>query len=166
MDIESRPLLGKSDSKCFVIFLTCMAAMGGLLFGYDTGIVSGSMLLIKDDFKLSSVWQEAIVSATIGAAAVFALISGTLVDVLGRKTVIMASSFIFTAGAVVMALSPVDLKEVLLVGRLIAGAAIGKDIKSQVLLRPSVYPHIMSLIHMKTKQNMFFKTFKFTKVIE
>ncbi|XP_048739777.1 proton myo-inositol cotransporter-like isoform X1 [Ostrea edulis] len=125
MDIESRPLLGKSDSKCFVIFLTCMAAMGGLLFGYDTGIVSGSMLLIKDDFKLSSVWQEAIVSATIGAAAVFALISGTLVDVLGRKTVIMASSFIFTAGAVVMALSPVDLKEVLLVGRLIVGAAIG-----------------------------------------
>jgi SP family myo-inositol transporter-like MFS transporter 13 len=102
-----------------------MAAMGGLLFGYDTGIVSGSMLLIKDDFKLSSVWQEAIVSATIGAAAVFALISGTLVDVLGRKAVIMASSFVFTAGAAVMALSPVDLKEVLLAGRLIVGAAIG-----------------------------------------
>ncbi|XP_062570301.1 proton myo-inositol cotransporter-like [Saccostrea cucullata] len=125
MEVESTPLINQSDSKCFVIFLTCMAALGGLLFGYDTGIVSGSMLLIKDDFQLSSVWQEAIVSATIGAAAIFALISGTLVDKLGRKVVIMLASFVFTVGAVVMAVSPTDTKEVLLVGRLIVGAGIG-----------------------------------------
>jgi MFS family permease len=54
------------------------ATIGGLLFGYDTGIISGSMLLMKDYFNLSTIYQEAIVSATIGAAAVFALIAGSI----------------------------------------------------------------------------------------
>jgi hypothetical protein len=41
----------------FVYFLSCFATIGGLLFGYDTGIVSGSMLLIAPYFDLDTVWQ-------------------------------------------------------------------------------------------------------------
>lgn len=117
---EKRP--DESGSKFYVIVLTMFATIGGLLFGYDTGIISGSMLLIRDDFQLSEIWQSAIVSSTIGAAAVFSLIAGVLVDKIGRKKVIMMASFIFTAGAILMAVSPVDKKEILLIGRLIVGA--------------------------------------------
>lgn len=120
---EKRP--DESGSKFYVIVLTMFATIGGLLFGYDTGIISGSMLLIRDDFQLSEIWQSAIVSSTIGAAAVFSLIAGVLVDKIGRKKVIMMASFIFTAGAILMAVSPVDKKEILLIGRLIVGAGIG-----------------------------------------
>lgn len=116
----------ESGSKTYVIILTIFATIGGLLFGYDTGIISGSMLLIRDDFSLSEIWQSAIVSSTIGAAAVFALLAGVLVDKIGRKKVIMLASFVFTIGAIIMAVSPVDKKEVLLIGRLVVGAGIGK----------------------------------------
>ncbi|XP_048739335.2 proton myo-inositol cotransporter-like isoform X2 [Ostrea edulis] len=115
----------ESGSKTYVIILTIFATIGGLLFGYDTGIISGSMLLIRDDFSLSEIWQSAIVSSTIGAAAVFALLAGVLVDKIGRKKVIMLASFVFTIGAIIMAVSPVDKKEVLLIGRLVVGAGIG-----------------------------------------
>ncbi|XP_069142461.1 proton myo-inositol cotransporter-like isoform X2 [Argopecten irradians] len=109
--------------KFYVVFLTCFATIGGFLFGYDTGIVSGALLLIGDVFSLSTVWKEAIVSATIGAAAFFALVAGILTDAFGRKVVVMLASFVFTVGAVVMAVS--NDKVVLLVGRLIVGMGIG-----------------------------------------
>ncbi|VDI17127.1 MFS transporter, SP family, solute carrier family 2 (myo-inositol transporter), member 13 [Mytilus galloprovincialis] len=112
-----------SGSKFYVVFLTMFATIGGLLFGYDTGIISGSMLLMKDYFNLTTVYQEAIVSATIGAAALFALIAGIITERFGRKVVIMTASFVFTGGAIMMALS--NSKEILLIGRLVVGAGIG-----------------------------------------
>ncbi|XP_076447310.1 proton myo-inositol cotransporter-like [Babylonia areolata] len=112
-----------SDNTFFVWVLASFATIGGLLFGYDTGIVSGSMLLIQPYFDLSTVWEEAIVSGTIGAAAVFALIAGFLVDLIGRKKTIMIASFIFAVGAIIMAVS--NSKEVLLVGRIVVGMGIG-----------------------------------------
>ncbi|XP_078678196.1 proton myo-inositol cotransporter-like isoform X2 [Branchiostoma floridae x Branchiostoma belcheri] len=103
--------------------LTLLAAIGGFLFGYDTGVVSGAMILIRDDFKLSTVWQEAIVSVTIGAAALFALLGGLLNDTFGRKPVILLASFVFTAGAVVMGAA--QSKVLLLIGRIVVGIGIG-----------------------------------------
>lgn len=123
---DTYELLETSDergSRVYVVFLTCFATIGGLLFGYDTGIISGSMLLMKDYFNLSTVYQEAIVSATIGAAAIFALIAGLFSDFFGRKPVIMMASFVFTGGAILMAVA--ENKEILLAGRLIVGAGIG-----------------------------------------
>ena len=114
----------QKGSQFYVYYLTCFATIGGLLFGYDTGIVSGSMLLIGDYFDLNTIWKELIVSATVGAAAVFALIAGFLNDLIGRKKVVMLASLIFTAGAIVMGAA--NGKEMLLIGRLIVGAGIGK----------------------------------------
>lgn len=114
----------EKGSRFYVYYLTCFATMGGLLFGYDTGIISGSMLLIGDNWKLSTIWKELIVSATVGAAAVFALIAGFLTDCLGRKKVVMIASVVFTGGAVLMGVS--QNKEMLLAGRLVVGAGIGE----------------------------------------
>ncbi|KAL3853169.1 hypothetical protein ACJMK2_016734 [Sinanodonta woodiana] len=113
----------EKGSSFYVYYLTCFASVGGLLIGYHIGIISGSLLLIGDLWKLETIWKEAIVSATIGAAAVFALLAGYLTDLLGRKRVIMLASFVFTAGAIIMAVAKGIV--VLLVGRLIVGVGIG-----------------------------------------
>ena len=115
-----------------VYLLAGLAAVGGFLFGYDTGVVSGAMAVIleEEDGLLSGLegvqrdtWHQLIVAITIGAAAVFALLSGVPNQLLGRKITILAASLIFALGSLVMGLAP--NKEVLLVGRLVVGAAIG-----------------------------------------
>ncbi|XP_034443072.1 proton myo-inositol cotransporter-like isoform X3 [Hippoglossus hippoglossus] len=107
----------------FVYVLAFFSALGGFLFGYDTGVVSGAMLLLKKEMNLSALWQELLISSTVGAAAVSALCGGSLNGWLGRKVCILVSSFIFTIGGLILSLAP-D-KVVLLVGRITVGLGIG-----------------------------------------
>jgi SP family myo-inositol transporter-like MFS transporter 13 len=83
------------------------------------------MLLIEDDPRIdpSTLWKELIVSSTVGAAWLFALLGGPLCERFGRKPVILVASVVFAVGAVVMGAA--ESKEVLLVGRLVVGAGIG-----------------------------------------
>ncbi|KRZ14735.1 Proton myo-inositol cotransporter [Trichinella zimbabwensis] len=106
-----------------VIILTLIAVLSGFLFGYDTGVVSGAMLIVKVQFDLDDIWQELIVSVTVGAAAIFALIGGWMNERYGRKKSILLSCVLFVIGSVI--LGAANSREVLLVGRVIVGAAIG-----------------------------------------
>ena len=121
--MQTSHLESKQKTPFYVYFLTVFAAIGGFLFGYDTGVISGAMILIKQEFELSSFWQELIVSVTIGAAILGALLGGFLNQRLGRKPLLVASAIVFTVGAVVMgvALS----REILLIGRITVGFGIG-----------------------------------------
>ncbi|XP_033941112.1 proton myo-inositol cotransporter-like isoform X2 [Pseudochaenichthys georgianus] len=117
-------LLDQNDSKpCFVYMLALFSGLGGFLFGYDTGVVSGAMLLLKKEMNLSALWQELLVSSTVWAAAFSALAGGSLNGWLGRRVCILLASFIFTIGGIILTLAP-D-KVVLLVGRVIVGLGIG-----------------------------------------
>ncbi|XP_068580076.1 proton myo-inositol cotransporter-like [Cebidichthys violaceus] len=107
----------------FVYVLAFFSALGGFLFGYDTGVVSGAMLLLKEEMNLSALWQELLVSSTVGAAALSALSGGPLNGWLGRRVCILLASFIFGVGGVILSLAP-D-KVVLLVGRVTVGLGIG-----------------------------------------
>lgn len=109
----------------FVYVLTFFSALGGFLFGYDTGVISGAMILLREEFVLNSLWQEIVVSVTIGAAAVFALLGGCLNNRLGRRPVIIAASIVFTIGAIVMGVA--SDRYSLLSGRIIVGIGIGKN---------------------------------------
>ncbi len=62
-----------------------------MFIGYDTGVVSGAMLLIEDDprIKPNTFWKELIVSATVGAAWLFALVGGPMTQFFGRKPTIL-----------------------------------------------------------------------------
>ena len=100
-----------------------MAAIGGFLFGYDTGVVSGAMLLIKDDFNLDDVQQEIVVTSTVVMCALSSLAAGPLNTTFGRRPVILAAAAIFTVGAIVMGSAP--NYEVLVFGRLVIGVGIG-----------------------------------------
>uniref|UniRef100_A0A8C4HL99 Proton myo-inositol cotransporter n=1 Tax=Dicentrarchus labrax TaxID=13489 RepID=A0A8C4HL99_DICLA len=107
----------------FIYVLVFFSALGGFLFGYDTGVVSGAMLLLKKEMKLSNLWQELLVSSTVGAAALSAISGGFLNGWLGRKVCILLASFIFSTGGIILSLAP-D-KVVLLVGRIVVGLGIG-----------------------------------------
>lgn len=122
---SKEPLLSRSKNKTglFVYTLTFFAAVGGFLFGYDTGVVSGALVILKKHFHLSFFKEELVVSVTIATAIVGALAGGPTSHLLGRKTVLISAAFVFTVGAVCMAVAQ-DIG-VLLVGRAIVGIGIG-----------------------------------------
>ncbi|XP_067292269.1 solute carrier family 2 member 13b isoform X2 [Pseudorasbora parva] len=122
-DVSTSTGQSHQATPCFVYTLAFFSALGGFLFGYDTGVVSGAMLLLKREMNLSSLWQELLVSITVGAAAVSALAGGYLNGLFGRRICILLASFIFSAGGII--LSVAKSKEVLLCGRLTVGLGIG-----------------------------------------
>jgi MFS family permease len=95
----------------------------GTITGYDTGIVSGAILLIQPDMDLTTVQTEWIVSGVTMGAAVGGLTAGRLSESIGRKPVIMLAAAIFLVGAFVKALSVGFWT--LFLGRLIVGVGIG-----------------------------------------
>jgi SP family myo-inositol transporter-like MFS transporter 13 len=111
--------------NCATIALTALAAFSGLLFGYDTGVVSGAMLQMRyfDEVVTSDIQQSLAVSAAIGASFVGALLSGYLSDDLGRRPAILFSALLFLIGSMLMFFAPTFL--VLAVGRMVVGAGIG-----------------------------------------
>jgi sugar porter (SP) family MFS transporter len=98
-------------------------ALGGLLFGYDTGVISGAILFIKKDFDLSPFLQGAIVSSLLLGAMLGAAVAGPLSDRVGRRKLIIAAGTIFTAGAILAAVAP--SVGVLLAARFVLGIAVG-----------------------------------------
>lgn len=124
---EETPLLvGPTTLKgntLYVYLVAAISAIGGFLFGYDTGIVSGAMIYVRDQFDLNDIWQEAIVSITLLTAWMFSIISGPLTERFGRKPIIVISSAIFVLGSLLLGFA--WNKEILLLGRSIVGAGVG-----------------------------------------
>jgi sugar porter (SP) family MFS transporter len=98
-------------------------ALGGLLFGYDTGVISGALLFIPNDFKLSPFLQGAIVAGLLLGAMIGAAFAGRLSDRLGRRLLIIIAAIIFTGGALLAAFAP--SVSVLIAARFIIGLAVG-----------------------------------------
>src|SRR6202051_3653375 len=89
--------------RALVYFAAAFAALGGLLFGYDTGVISGAELFLKNDFTLSTFVLEVIVSGVLAGAAAGALLGGRLADLFGRRKLLIVTAIIFAAGALVCA---------------------------------------------------------------
>ncbi|CAK9135511.1 unnamed protein product [Ilex paraguariensis] len=110
----------------YVLRLAFSAGIGGLLFGYDTGVISGALLYIRDDFKAvdrKTVLQESIVSMAVAGAIIGAAVGGWLNDRFGRRTTILVADFLFFIGAVVMASAPNPA--LLIIGRVFVGLGVG-----------------------------------------
>ncbi|UKA77129.1 sugar porter family MFS transporter [Arthrobacter sp. FW306-07-I] len=100
-----------------------IAAVGGLLFGYDTGVISGALLFIKSDLNASAAAQEWIVSSLLLGAMLGALISGYLADKISRKWTKVISGSIYVVGALGCALS---ISVPMLIGfRFLLGVSVG-----------------------------------------
>jgi sugar porter (SP) family MFS transporter len=107
----------------YVYVVAGLSALGGLLFGYDTGVISGALLYIREDFQVTSFLQGAIVSSLLVGAMIGALACGPLSDWLGRRIVILVAAIVFGVGALVAALAP--NVATLVGGRVILGLAVG-----------------------------------------
>ena len=88
-----------------LIRICVIAAIGGLLFGYDTGVISGALLFIKVDLHASTFEQQAIVSAVLLGAMVGAVASGWLADHISRKWTKVLSGCVYVIGALGCAFS-------------------------------------------------------------
>jgi sugar porter (SP) family MFS transporter len=107
-----------------VVIASGITALGGLLFGYDTGVVSGALLFLKNDFGgLSSFEQELVTSLLLVGAAVGALFAGRIADRVGRRLTVLGTALIFIVGVLLAAFTPTF--PVLLVARIVIGLAVG-----------------------------------------
>ena len=113
----------KAGGKHFVYLAAAISALGGLLFGYDTGVISGAILFIQHDFSLSASIEEVVVSAVLLGALVGAAAGGILADRLGRRRLLMLTALVFGLGALGAALALGTAW--LVAARIVAGAAIG-----------------------------------------
>ena len=113
----------KRKGKCFLVVLTFFSTLGGFLFGYDTGVVSGAMLKVREVFILSAEMQEAVVAVTVAAAALAAIIGGPMSDLVGRKPTLILASVVFTVGSILIGVA--WHAWLLLIGRLVVGIGVG-----------------------------------------
>ena len=113
----------QGNQERFIHVIVSVAALGGLLFGYDTGVISGAILFIRQSFSLSPPLQEIVVSAVLVGAVIGAAAGGRLADRYGRRKLIILSAVIFSIGAVGTSLTP--LVSLLIAGRIVVGIAIG-----------------------------------------
>ncbi|WP_312884154.1 sugar porter family MFS transporter [Clostridium psychrophilum] len=109
----------KISSSLIYVF----GALGGLLFGYDTGVISGAILFIQKQMNLDSWQQGWVVSAVLIGAVLGAAIIGPMSDKYGRRKLILLSSIIFFAGALGSAFSPGFWA--LILSRIVLGMAVG-----------------------------------------
>jgi sugar porter (SP) family MFS transporter len=113
----------RKETNGFVVGLAAVAALGGFLFGYDTGVISGALLLLKEDLHASSFEQSAIIGSLLLGAVAGAIISGYLAEKIGRRRTKIISGCVFAVGALWSALSPTVW--VLICARFVLGIAVG-----------------------------------------
>ena len=106
----------------FVMKAAMIASLGGILFGYDLGVISSALPQVKAAFNLDETQQESVVSLLYLGAGFGALVGGYLCDANGRRWAILLTDLIFVTGAAVMYLAPTF--HFLLVGRFIMGFGV------------------------------------------
>ncbi len=88
---------GGGGSNAVVYFF---GALGGMLFGYDTGVISGAILFINDDLKLTPFLSGTVVASLLLGAAAGAALAGPLSDSLGRRNLILIAAVTFSIWAI------------------------------------------------------------------
>ena len=107
----------------FILRLATVAAIGGFLFGYDTGVVSGALLFIKKDLHAGSFEQQAIVGSLLLGAVGGAILAGYSADAISRKWTKVIAGSIYVVGALASAFSQTAPE--LIASRFVLGLAVG-----------------------------------------
>ena len=105
------------------ILVAAIASLGGLLFGFDTGVISGALLFIQNDFTLSPTMQGIVTSMVLVGAVIGAAVGGPLTDRFGRKPIIIIMAVLFAIGSLLSAAA--GNAYMLMVARTVLGVAIG-----------------------------------------
>jgi len=110
-------------NKSLVWIIAIVAATGGLLFGFDIGVISGAIPYIQEKFSIDNGWIEIVTTSGLAGAVFGAMFCGRLSDILGRKKVILFSAIIFAIGAIWS--GSADSVHELIIARIFLGLAIG-----------------------------------------
>ncbi|TAN08695.1 MAG: sugar porter family MFS transporter [Rhodanobacteraceae bacterium] len=121
MSTSVTPASGRAHATA--IFIGLLAALAGLMFGLDIGVISGATQFIRHDFGIDDHTLELIVSSMMGGAAIGALVSGFLSALLGRKRSLIIAAILFVIGSVLSAVAPSP--GALMGARVVLGFAIG-----------------------------------------
>jgi sugar porter (SP) family MFS transporter len=100
-----------------------VSATAAVLYGYDTGIISGALLQIEDDFNVGSTWKQLIAASILLGAIIGALVCSRVSEARGRRGTILFIAVIFVAGAIACSVAP-D-KWTLSLSRIVLGFAVG-----------------------------------------
>jgi MFS family permease len=114
---------GTQGHNRFVLRLALIAALGGFLFGYDTGVISGALPFVSKALRADKFEEQAFVGALLIGAVVGAILSGYSADALSRRRTKIISGSIYVLGALGSALSQ-DPTE-LIIARVLLGIAVG-----------------------------------------
>lgn len=129
------------NAKRFIIGIAAIAALGGALFGYDTGVVSGALPFMETHFGLTSLGEGIITSALLIGAAFGSLAGGRMSDKLGRRAALLWAGAVFIGGAVAVALAPTVA--FMVVARFALGLAVGSaSVITPLYLSEIAPPHI------------------------
>ncbi|SDY65867.1 MFS transporter, SP family, major inositol transporter [Geodermatophilus africanus] len=108
----------------FLVKLTVISTLGGLLFGYDTGVISGALLYMGEDLNLTPLSEAVVVSSLLFPGAAFgALLGGKLADALGRRGALFVCAVLFLVGAAITAVAP--NVPIMVAGRILLGFGVG-----------------------------------------
>lgn len=115
---------GREDPRTFLFRLTIIASLGGLLFGFDTGVIAGALVYLREDFDLTPVTEGLVVTSLLfPGATVGALLGGPVADRIGRKKSLVLAGVVFSVATVACALAPNVI--FLVAGRVALGYAVG-----------------------------------------
>ena len=124
--------------KKVLVHVAVVAMGGGILFGYDLGIISGALPQLKNSFQLSCFQQELVVSCTLVGALLGSLFAGFFVDSYGRKNCIIFSVSVFFVSSILLAFTP--MLAILFLGRTLVGFAIALSAASECVYVTELAP--------------------------
>ncbi|MEM6160508.1 sugar porter family MFS transporter [Erwinia sp. P6884] len=111
------------STEPLVKVIAVIATLGGLLFGYDTGVIAGALLFMKQDLHLTPLTTGMVTSFLILGSAIGAIFAGRIADRAGRKKIILAMALIFMVGSLGCAMAPNVV--LMIMFRFILGLAVG-----------------------------------------
>ena len=120
---EHAPRAATKTNLRFVYFVSAIAALGGLLFGYDTAVIAGAIGFLEIKFQLSPAMTGLAASSAIWGCVIGALGAGYMSDKWGRKNILIVTAILFAVSAIGSAL-PRNLGE-FVIARLIGGIGVG-----------------------------------------
>ncbi len=123
MENINKPNTVYEGSKGYVLKIALVAALGGLLFGYDTAVISGVIGSLQKKFGLSTMMMGWAASSAIWGCVAGVLVAGVVSDKIGRKKTLIITAILFLISSIVAAV-PQNLTQ-FLIGRFIGGLGIG-----------------------------------------
>ncbi|KAK1569241.1 hypothetical protein Q3G72_034276 [Acer saccharum] len=130
----------KSTTRKYVLACAVFASLNNVLLGYDVGVMSGAVIFIQEDLKITDVQVEVLIGILSIISLVGSLAGGKTSDVLGRKWTMALAAVVFQIGAVVMTVAPSF--EILMIGRVLTGVGIGLGVMIAPVYIAEISPNI------------------------